>query len=113
MKLDDPRIEEVLEPDDVKRLREEVELLEAAGDALDQEKFRTGQVSPMFFGSAINNFGLPQFLSSFVEMMPLPAGRESDKGVIEPQDERFTAFVFKIQANMDRAHRDQIGRAHV
>src|SRR6185436_12950259 len=53
MKLDDPRIEEVLDPDDLKRLREEVELLDAAGDALDEEKFRTGQVSPMFFGSAI------------------------------------------------------------
>jgi len=62
----------------------------------------------MFFGSAINNFGLPQFLDSFVEMMPLPAPRESDKGAIAPNDERFTAFVFKIQANMDRAHRDRV-----
>lgn len=108
MTLDDPKILDHLEPDDLKRLKEEVELLDAAGDALDVEKFKTGQVSPMFFGSAINNFGLPQFLSSFVEMMPLPAARESDKGLIEPTDERFTAFVFKIQANMDRAHRDRV-----
>ena len=108
MSLDDPRLAEHLEPDDVKRLKEEVELLDAAGDALDEEKFRSGQVSPMFFGSAINNFGLPQFLSAFVEMMPMPAPRESDKGPVAPQDERFTAFVFKIQANMDRAHRDRV-----
>jgi peptide chain release factor 3 len=62
----------------------------------------------MFFGSALTNFGLPQFLDSFIEMMPLPAPRESDKGPIEPDDERFSAFVFKIQANMDRAHRDRV-----
>jgi peptide chain release factor 3 len=62
----------------------------------------------MFFGSAITNFGLPQLLDSFIEMMPAPAPRESDKGPVGPDDERFTAFVFKIQANMDRAHRDRI-----
>jgi peptide chain release factor 3 len=62
----------------------------------------------MFFGSALTNFGLPQFLDAFVEMMPLPAPRHSDKGDVEPDDERFSAFVFKIQANMDRAHRDRM-----
>jgi peptide chain release factor 3 len=108
MTLDDPRLAEQLEAEDLRRLKEEVELLDAAGDALDEEKFKSGQVSPMFFGSAINNFGLPQFLEAFVEMMPLPAPRESDKGKVAPQDERFTAFVFKIQANMDRAHRDRV-----
>ena len=62
----------------------------------------------MFFGSAITNFGLPQLLDSFIELMPPPAPRMSDKGPIAPDDERFTAFVFKIQANMDRAHRDRV-----
>ena len=62
----------------------------------------------MFFGSALTNFGLPQFLDSFVDLMPPPAPRVSDKGPIEPDDQRFTAFVFKIQANMDRAHRDRV-----
>ncbi|MEO7327261.1 MAG: EF-Tu/IF-2/RF-3 family GTPase, partial [Minicystis sp.] len=83
-------------------------LLDAAGDGLDKQRRATGQVTPMFFGSAITNFGLPQLLDSFIEMMPPPAARMSDKGPIQPDDERFTSFVFKIQANMDRAHRDRI-----
>src|SRR5262249_48453302 len=71
-------------------------------------KLAHGEVTPMFFGSAITNFGLPQLLDSFIDLMPPPAPRASDKGAIEPDDERFTAFVFKIQADMDRAHRDRV-----
>jgi peptide chain release factor 3 len=106
--LDDPGLERELEPNTLKFLREEIELLESAGDSLDEQKLAHGEVTPMFFGSALTNFGLPQFLDAFVEMMPLPAPRETDKGPIAPDDERFTAFVFKIQANMDRAHRDRM-----
>ncbi len=106
-------LEKVLEPDAVKQLRDEVDLLDAAGDALDPDKLAKGQVTPMFFGSALTNFGLPQFLDAFVDMMPMPAPRESDKGPISPVDERFSAFVFKIQANMDRSHRDRMAFVRV
>jgi peptide chain release factor 3 len=106
--LDSPELALAIEEEGAKQLREDIALIEAAGDTLDLGKLARGEVTPMFFGSAITNFGLPQLLDSFIEMMPLPAPRLSDKGPIDPDDERFTAFVFKIQANMDRAHRDRI-----
>ncbi|WP_269324893.1 peptide chain release factor 3 [Chondromyces apiculatus] len=106
--LDAPHLLEALGDEAVKQLRDDIELLEAAGDALDHERLARGEVTPMFFGSALTNFGLPQFLDAFIELMPPPAPRTSDKGPIEPTDDRFTAFVFKIQANMDRQHRDRI-----
>src|SRR5262245_10850758 len=106
--LDAPDLAEALDPEGLRQLRDDVELLDAAGDALDAERLAHGEVTPMFFGSAITNFGLPQFLDSFIEMMPPPAPRASDRGPVRPDDDRFTAFVFKIQANMDRAHRDRV-----
>ncbi len=106
--LDDPMLERELGEEGVKRLRDEAELLEAAGDAFDHERFATGDVSPMFFGSAINNFGLEAFLESFCEMMPPPAPRTTSEGLLPADDDRFGAFVFKIQANMDRSHRDRV-----
>ncbi|HEY8080271.1 MAG TPA: peptide chain release factor 3 [Labilithrix sp.] len=106
--IDDPRIAEEIGEDDMKRLRDEADLLEAAGDAFDPERFATGDVSPMFFGSAINNFGLEAFLESFCEMMPPPTPRTTSKGMLAADDPHFSAFVFKIQANMDRAHRDRV-----
>jgi len=106
--LDAPHLVEALGEEAIRQLREDVDLIEAAGDALDKGRLGRGEVTPMFFGSALTNFGLPQFLDAFVELMPPPAPRVSDKGPIDPDDERFTAFVFKIQANMDRAHRDRI-----
>jgi peptide chain release factor 3 len=106
--LDSPDLRAVIGDDAAKQLAEELDLLEAAGDSLDRERLAKGEVTPMFFGSAMTNFGLPQFLDAFVDMMPPPAPRMSDKGPIAPDDKRFTAFVFKIQANMDRAHRDRM-----
>jgi peptide chain release factor 3 len=106
--IDDPVLEEQLGPRGYKQLRDEADLLEAAGDAFDPKRFGVGDVSPMFFGSAINNFGLEAFLESFCDLMPAPAPRETTIGSIAADDERFSAFVFKIQANMDRAHRDRI-----
>jgi peptide chain release factor 3 len=92
----------------LKALNDEIELIDAAGDNLDPAKLATGDVTPMFFGSALTNFGLPQFLDAFVRMLPVPPPRESTKGPIAPNDQRFSAFVFKIQANMDRSHRDRM-----
>jgi peptide chain release factor 3 len=106
--LDDELLVRELDEDGYRRLREEAELLEMAGDAFDQKRFESGDVSPMFFGSAINNFGLEAFLETFCNLMPAPAPRLTDEGVLAATDPRFAAFVFKIQANMDRAHRDRV-----
>jgi len=106
--IDDPRVKEALEEEGYRRLRDEVELLDNAGDAFDEARFHKGEVSPMFFGSAINNFGLQAFLDAFCERMPPPEPRMSDKGLIAPDSDVFSAFVFKIQANMNRAHRDRV-----
>jgi peptide chain release factor 3 len=101
-------LEKELGPEGYKQLRDEAELLEAAGDAFDAAKFARGEVSPMFFGSAINNFGLEAFLESFCKLMPPPTPRMTSKGELPATDPRFSGFVFKIQSNMDRAHRDRV-----
>ncbi len=106
--LDSPALAAAVDASALHQLRDDIELLDAAGDRLDTERVAKGELSPMFFGSALNNFGLPQFLDRFVELMPRPAPRMSDRGPIAPDDPRFSAFVFKIQANMDRSHRDRI-----
>jgi peptide chain release factor 3 len=105
--IDDPMLKDELDAEGYARLREESELLEAAGDAFDEKRFLAGDLSPMFFGSAMNNFGLEAFLESFCAMMPGPTPRTSDLGVV-PTDAPFSGFVFKIQANMDKAHRDRL-----
>lgn len=98
--------------DEAKELLEqfqaEMELLEVAGDPYDADKLSQGQLSPVFFGSAMNNFGVQRFLERFIEMAPAPVPRPSTVGEIEPTDERFSGFVFKIQANMDPLHRDRV-----
>jgi peptide chain release factor 3 len=106
--LEDERLREELDDEGYRQLREEAELLEAAGDAFHPERFEAGEVSPMFFGSAINNFGLETFLESFCQLMPPPSPRSTSDGPVASSDPRFSAFVFKIQANMDRAHRDRV-----
>src|SRR5512142_1939368 len=82
--LDDPLVREELDPAGYDRLRSDAELLEAAGDGFDRERFLAGELSPMFFGSAINNFGLEAFLETFCELMPPPRPRPSDQGPIDP-----------------------------
>jgi peptide chain release factor 3 len=105
--LDDPALVDVLGEQGWAQLHDELELLEAAGDAFDHERFLAGDLSPMFFGSAMNNFGVETFLESFCEMMPAPTPRVSDQGIV-PTAAPFSGFVFKIQANMDKAHRDRL-----
>jgi peptide chain release factor 3 len=106
--IDDPLVREVLDVRGHDQLRHDAELLDAAGDGFDEERFAAGDLSPMFFGSAINNFGLEAFLETFCELMPPPRPRASDQGPIPPTQDEFSGFVFKIQANMDRAHRDRV-----
>ena len=89
-------------------LADDIELLDGAGYEFDMEEVRNGRLSPVFFGSALNNFGVEPFLESFLHMTMPPLPRKSEDTVIDPFDERFSAFVFKIQANMNKAHRDRI-----
>lgn len=89
-------------------LTDDIELLDGAGYDFDLDKVRNGELSPVFFGSALNNFGVEPFLESFLRLTMPPLPRLSRDDVIDPFDDNFTAFVFKIQANMNKAHRDRI-----
>ena len=96
-------------------LEEEIELLDGASAEFDLELVQAGELTPVFFGSALTNFGVEFFLQHFLEMTTTPLPRKSDMGPVMPGENDFSAFVFKIQANMNKAHRDriEIGRAHV
>ncbi len=94
------------------RFLEEVELLGALG-AFDDQAFRAGRQTPVFFGSALNNFGVEPFLAALAELAAPPAPRASDRGPVEPSENAFSGFVFKIQANMDRRHRDSMAFVRV
>ena len=89
-------------------LSDDIDLLDGAGYDFDIEQVRRGRLSPVFFGSALNNFGVEPFLEHFLKMTMPPLPRISVDDIVEPTDERFSAFVFKIQANMNKAHRDRI-----
>lgn len=90
------------------KLCSDIELLDMAGDEFDIEKVRQGELTPMFFGSALTNFGVEPFLMDFLGMTTAPTTRLSDVGEIYPDMDNFSAFIFKIQANMNPAHRDRI-----
>ncbi len=85
-----------------------LELLAGAGAEFDLDRVREGVLTPMFFGSALTNFGVLPFLDRFLDMAPCPGARDSDRGPIDPASDEFSGFVFKIQANMDRDHRDRV-----
>ena len=106
--IDDPKIADEIGADAHRELCDQLELLDAAGDEFDRERFARGEVSPMFFGSAYNNFGVEPFLDAFLEMIPPPLARRTSKGELSPEADEFSAFVFKIQANMDKSHRDRM-----
>lgn len=90
------------------KLSEEIELLDGASSEFDIEQVRAGKLTPVFFGSALTNFGVETFLQHFLDMTTTPLPRMSKEGLIDPIKEEFSAFVFKIQANMNKAHRDRI-----
>ena len=89
-------------------LRDAIELVKGASHVFDKEAFLRGELSPVFFGSAINNFGVRELLDAFAEYAPAPQERETNTRAVEADEEEFSGFVFKIQANMDPAHRDRI-----
>jgi len=111
--IDDPQLERELDTAGYKQLRDDIELLDAAGDEFDRARFLAGDTSPMFFGSAINNFGLEAFLDGFCELMPAPGSRMASHGPVSAIQSEFSGFVFKVQANMNRAHRDRVAFVRV
>ncbi|WP_077615174.1 peptide chain release factor 3 [Caenibacillus caldisaponilyticus] len=103
-----PALEGLTDAVTLDRLEEDLLLIEEAGNRFDLEKVKTGQQTPVFFGSAISGFGVPSFLKHFLQLAPPPSGRDSSAGRIEPTDANFSGFIFKIQANMNPAHRDRV-----
>ena len=106
--VDDPAFAEMLGQEVHQALCEDIELLDMAGESFDLEKVAKGELTPMFFGSAMTNFGVQNFLEEYLRLAPPPAPRKASTGIINPADENFSAFVFKIQANMNPAHRDRL-----
>lgn len=106
--LADQEVRASIGADLISRLHDEIELLDMAGNTFDRERVNRGEVTPVFFGSALNSFGVPNFLDSFLILAPGPAPRTSNLGVLNPMNPEFSGFVFKIQANMNAAHRDRI-----
>ncbi|HEY9730148.1 MAG TPA: peptide chain release factor 3 [Chroococcales cyanobacterium] len=106
--MGDPRIEQLLEQDLYYKLKEDIELLEGIGPELDLELVHAGQMTPIFFGSAMTNFGVQLFLNSFLDYALKPNVRNSTLGEMPPTYPDFTGFVFKLQANMDPRHRDRV-----
>jgi peptide chain release factor 3 len=105
--LSSPELEEYL-GDDADDLREEVELIEGIFPAFDLESYRLGLLSPVFFGSAVNNFGVKELLDCFVDIAPPPQVCHTEERDIDPLEDNFTGFVFKIHANMDPNHRNRL-----
>ena len=107
-KLTDEAITSRLDPDIISSLKDDLELLDEAGDPFDAQRVASGELTPMFFGSAMTNFGVEPFLKKFLELAPPPMERKTLEGSVSPENPAFSGFVFKIQANMDPKHHDRI-----
>ncbi|OPC03798.1 peptide chain release factor 3 [Elizabethkingia ursingii] len=106
--VNDPKIDELVGEKAASALREEIELTNSVYPEFDREAYMKGDLQPVFFGSALNNFGVRELLDAFIEIAPMPQPKESDKRIVEPEEEKFSGFVFKIHANMDPKHRDRL-----
>ncbi len=104
---DDPKLVELCGENWVNQFREEYDMVTGGMDPFDHELFLKGEMCPVFFGSAVNNFGVRQLLNAFADLAPAPMPRETDKREVSPEEDNFSGFVFKIQANMDPKHRDR------
>jgi len=105
--MSDSKLDDLL-GEDADILRDDIELINGVYDPLDKEEYLAGKIAPVFFGSAVNNFGIQEMLDAFVEIAPTPLPRPSSSGDIEPTDSKFSGFIFKIHANLDPKHRDRI-----
>jgi len=106
--LDDKMLDELVGEAAAKELREEIEMIKEVYPEFDKLAYQKGELNPVFFGSAINNFGVKEMLNCFVEIAPGPLARETEERIVLPTEEKFTGFIFKIHANMDPNHRDRI-----
>jgi peptide chain release factor 3 len=111
--LDDPHARELIGDSAYAHFIESLDVIRHAGTTYDVGEYRAGRQTPVFFGSALTNFGLEPFLHALVQLAPPPQPRPSDGGLVAPTDERFSGFVFKIQANMDPRHRDRVAFVRV
>jgi len=106
--ISDEKFNDLLGNELHEKLLNDIELLDIAGDSFDLDEILKGELTPVFFGSALTNFGVEPFLESFLDITPPPRPRSSNLGDIDPESNNFSGFIFKIQANMDKAHRDRI-----
>ena len=106
--LSDPLLDDELGEDAAIQLRGDIDLIEGVYDPFDKNAYQAGQIAPVFFGSAFNNFGVKEVLDAFVDIAPSPGPRQTDQGEVEPDDPKFSGFIFKIHANLDPNHRDRI-----
>jgi peptide chain release factor 3 len=106
--IDDPRLDNLLPGDAADELREQLTMARGLCPPLDVEAYREGSLSPVFFGSAVNNFGVRELLDGLVQLAPPPSGREASARAVSPEEDKVSGFVFKIQANMDPKHRDRV-----
>jgi peptide chain release factor 3 len=111
--LSDPLVRDAMNPDVYTRTVDELAMLDGAGAAFDHPAVLAGQLTPVFFGSAVNNFGVQLLLDAFLELAPSPRPHSVNGRVIEPHDPGFSGFIFKIQANMDPKHRDRLAFVRV
>ena len=106
--INDSSVDEIIGEKAAATLRDELELIESVYPEFDREQYLTGEQQPVFFGSALHNFGVRELLDAFVEIAPMPQPKESDLRLVKPEEKNFTGFVFKIHANMDPKHRDRL-----
>ncbi|NJK33556.1 MAG: peptide chain release factor 3 [Oscillatoriales cyanobacterium SM2_2_1] len=111
--IGDPDLKDLIDPDLLQQLHDELEMIENLGTEWNLDHLHQGKLTPIFFGSAMTNFGVELFLKSFLEFSLAPCPTASTAGTVAPTDEEFTAFVFKLQANMDPKHRDRIAFARI
>ena len=106
--LNDPLLDSLVGKYAADKLREDIDLLQGAANPFEYDQYLKAGQTPVFFGSAINNFGVREMLDAFVELSPSPGPRAAVTRMVHPEEEAFSGFTFKIQANMDPAHRDRI-----
>ena len=106
--IDDKSLDELISKDTADTLREEIELMEGIYPEFNKNEYLDGRLQPVFFGSALNNFGVRELLDCFIEIAPTPRPKESNVRLVEPHENDFSGFVFKIHANMDPKHRDRL-----
>ena len=106
--IDDEQLDKLVTERYANQLREDVEIIEGVYEPFDKENYLSGDIAPVFFGSAVNNFGVQEMLDTFIEIAPSPRSRFSDTREVLPDEAKFSGFVFKIHANLDPRHRDRI-----